>query len=277
MRSMRYEESPACARLLSYYPTVPSFALVRTPEVHYLSQIEWEGPRLDHCCGDGFFAGLVQGEGFEAGVDFSESALGEARARRRADGGPFYGQLERADVSARLPWPDASFALVINNSGLEHVEGVAPALAEIARVLRPGGRFAFTLAGARAFEWWPADLPPGSREAYLKHQPIHNTLGLEAWRGALAAAGLELIDYETHFNRAQTEEILRLDYYYCMHAFIRQPLPLRHRLRRKLPALDKRWVRRLLGGAAWHSWPNEDQGSFYCLTARKQGAGGTAR
>jgi SAM-dependent methyltransferase len=51
-----------------------------------------------------------------------------------------------ADVQ-HLPFPDASFDAVIANHMLFHVEDRPRALAEIARVLRPGGRFCATAIG----------------------------------------------------------------------------------------------------------------------------------
>jgi SAM-dependent methyltransferase len=51
-----------------------------------------------------------------------------------------------ADVHA-LPFPDASFDAVIANHMLFHVEDRPRALAEIARVLRPGGAFRATAIG----------------------------------------------------------------------------------------------------------------------------------
>ena len=45
-----------------------------------------------------------------------------------------------ADISARLPFPDASADLVLSRTALEHVNGVPAAVQEIARTLRPGAR-----------------------------------------------------------------------------------------------------------------------------------------
>lgn len=52
--------------------------------------------------------------------------------------------------AARLPFPDASFDRVICSEVLEHVPDPDAALAEIARVLKPGGRFALSVP-----RWWP--------------------------------------------------------------------------------------------------------------------------
>lgn len=58
----------------------------------------------------------------------------------RGDLQPKSADIERIDLE-QLPFPAASFDYVICNHVLEHVSSVAQALAEVARVLRPGGRF----------------------------------------------------------------------------------------------------------------------------------------
>jgi SAM-dependent methyltransferase len=55
----------------------------------------------------------------------------------------------RADLLS-LPFPDASFDAVIASEVLEHIPADEQALAEIARVVRPGGRVAVTVP-----RWWP--------------------------------------------------------------------------------------------------------------------------
>lgn len=72
------------------------------------------------------------------GVDPTRNQVREARAR---GGGPAYA---RAAAEA-LPFPGASFDAVVACLVFEHIVGVDAAIAEVARVLRPGGRFAFFL------------------------------------------------------------------------------------------------------------------------------------
>jgi SAM-dependent methyltransferase len=55
----------------------------------------------------------------------------------------------RGDVR-RLPFPDESFEVVVAAEVLEHVPDDAAAIAELARVLRPGGVAAVTVP-----RWWP--------------------------------------------------------------------------------------------------------------------------
>ena len=51
----------------------------------------------------------------------------------------------RSEDLTRLTYPDASFDLVLTSETLEHVPDLAAALAEIRRVLVPGGRHIFTI------------------------------------------------------------------------------------------------------------------------------------
>jgi SAM-dependent methyltransferase len=55
----------------------------------------------------------------------------------------------RADLLA-LPFPDAAFDVVIASEVLEHIPADEQAIAEIARVVRPGGRVAVTVP-----RYWP--------------------------------------------------------------------------------------------------------------------------
>lgn len=56
-------------------------------------------------------------------------------------------RVERCDATA-LPFGDGEFDLVVANHMLYHLDDPAPALAEFARVLRPGGRLAAATNGA---------------------------------------------------------------------------------------------------------------------------------
>jgi SAM-dependent methyltransferase len=90
---------------------------------------------LDAGCGTGFQTAILQELGYEAlGVDLSAGLLRIARRRcARA-------RLVQGDVAA-LPWRDETVDLVVScGSTLSFVSDPDRALAEIGRVLRPGGR-----------------------------------------------------------------------------------------------------------------------------------------
>jgi SAM-dependent methyltransferase len=102
---------------------------------------------LDVGCGAGFpLLELAHRLGPGArlvGVDPWAGALARARAKVRAQDAR--GVLLVRGVAERLPVRDASCDLVVSNNGLNNVQDLGAALAECARVTRPGGRLAFTL------------------------------------------------------------------------------------------------------------------------------------
>ena len=72
------------------------------------------------------------------GIDPVWAQLDTARLR---DGGPAYARA----AAAALPFGDGSFDAVVACLVFEHIEDADAALAEVGRVLRPGGRFLFFL------------------------------------------------------------------------------------------------------------------------------------
>jgi demethylmenaquinone methyltransferase/2-methoxy-6-polyprenyl-1,4-benzoquinol methylase len=89
---------------------------------------------LDACCGTGDLAlASARAGGRVTGVDFSEEML--VRAERKA---PEF-QWVQADAAA-LPFDDASFDVVTVGFGIRNLADLEVGLAELARVLVPGGR-----------------------------------------------------------------------------------------------------------------------------------------
>jgi len=95
---------------------------------------------LDIGCGEGQIARVAQRAGAEFVLGLDPTVAQVVVAARRG-GGPFYG---RAEASA-LPCPDESFDAVVACLVFEHIVDVDSAIAEVGRVLAPGGRFLFFL------------------------------------------------------------------------------------------------------------------------------------
>lgn len=95
---------------------------------------------LDVGTGEGQVARLAVALGSTTvvGIDPTANQVVEAAAR---GGGPTYA---RAGADA-LPFADEAFDAVVACLVFEHIEAVDAAIDEVARVLRPGGRFAFFL------------------------------------------------------------------------------------------------------------------------------------
>jgi SAM-dependent methyltransferase len=95
---------------------------------------------LDVGTGEGQIARRVAGDGapLVVGVDPTIAQLQLAHERGGNVG------YARANADA-LPFPDATFDAVVVCLVFEHIANHEPAIAELARVLEPGGRFAFFL------------------------------------------------------------------------------------------------------------------------------------
>ncbi|QSB17403.1 class I SAM-dependent methyltransferase [Natronosporangium hydrolyticum] len=114
------------------------------------------GRALDIGCGQGRHAFALVRQGLPVvALDWDTDALAEVSdmvaAMRQAGEVPAgAGALAvRGDVR-RLPFPDESFDVVVAAEVLEHVPDDEMAMAELARVLRPGGVAAVTVP-----RWWP--------------------------------------------------------------------------------------------------------------------------
>jgi 2-polyprenyl-6-hydroxyphenyl methylase / 3-demethylubiquinone-9 3-methyltransferase len=109
---------------------------------------------LDAGCGGGLVAkGLTAAGARVVGVDLSAGGLGVARRAAGGVGGgfaPVRGRLER------LPFADGSFDAVVAADVLEHIPDLPAAVAELARVLAPGGSLAFDTINRTAWAWFTA-------------------------------------------------------------------------------------------------------------------------
>ena len=90
------------------------------------------GRVLELGCGEGFVLAALMGT-HKYGIDPSVHALVRARNRSNADCA-----VARAE---ELPFPSASFDLVVSVGVMEHFENPDQASAEVRRVLRPGGHY----------------------------------------------------------------------------------------------------------------------------------------
>jgi len=144
---------------------------------------------LDAACGTGRYAlRLAEAGARVCGVDASEEML--AHAKRKAAEQRLDVDLKLGELSA-LPFADAQFDLVISALAFCHLRDLQPAVSEIARVLRPGGRVVIS-------DFHPFCLLIGWRTAFDRPEArywIENHLNLtEAYVQALLSSGFALTD-----------------------------------------------------------------------------------
>lgn len=111
---------------------------------------------LDVCCGTGASAlpaaRAVGAGGRVIGVDLADRLLELARAKAEAEG-LSWSEFRRADMTS-LGFPDASFDVIVCVFGIFFVPDMEAQVAELWRMLRPGGKLAITT-------WGPSWLAPG--------------------------------------------------------------------------------------------------------------------
>jgi SAM-dependent methyltransferase len=117
--------------------TPSRFDVTRAARMRELLARDVAGRLLDVGCYDGqLIARVAPPHCWLAGVDISLAALRQARARGVRG--------VRAQVEATLPFADACFSTVIAAEVIEHVFDTEAFLADLRRVLAPGGRLLIT-------------------------------------------------------------------------------------------------------------------------------------
>lgn len=169
-------------------------------EIRLLAERAAIGPDvtvLDVCCGIAGPGRLITSElGCRyVGVDYSASAL--QIARHLADGLPC--RFEQARVP---PLPDGPYDVVLVLETMLAFPDKAALLAEVARVLRPGGRFAFTMESG-------APLTARERVRMPDADTVH-LMEMDDLSVALEQAGLHIIREQscTEAHRAAASALL---------------------------------------------------------------------
>lgn len=168
------------------------------------------GAILDIGMGPGRLVEQLASRGWTvSGVDPSEEMVTRARARTPA-------AAERLVLGSTdaLPFGDSSFDAIVGTGVLEYAPDLTAAVAEIARVLRPGGRAVLSLPNPRALYalWKGRVVYPAARVAGrlgLRSRPPRVTgppsFGLASLEARLATAQLAVRDVEyTSFIVAPT-------------------------------------------------------------------------
>ena len=183
----------ASSLLFEHVRDLPFFrGLLRAIESRAYQQVQFESPVLDLGCGDGHFAQVTFADKIAVAIDPLGEHVREAHKRN------IYG-LVTEGTGVNLPFPDGYFASAFSNSVLEHISDPNPVLAELARVVRPGGLFVFCvpndkLLSSLAISQWMEKyklrkLAKAYRYFFNKVSRHYTSENIESWTRRLSDAG----------------------------------------------------------------------------------------
>lgn len=154
-----------------YIPELKALSMIMRSELRWCAealQLEQGGAFIELGCGLGGPGLWIAREtgATVTGIDISPVALTYARARSLSAVGAGRAQYLVADA-ARLPIRDGTYRAALGIDVFQCLSDKPSVLAEVARVLRPGGRLAFTTRGRRA-----PDTPGVSDRFVADHEPL---------------------------------------------------------------------------------------------------------
>jgi SAM-dependent methyltransferase len=190
--------------LWRHLQSLPYFrAMVRAVEDSFYQGLDLPEPVLDLGSGDGHFASVAFSRPLTVGLDPWWQPLRESR------GFHAYRVLVQAD-GGKMPFSNGYFASAVSNSVLEHILHVDEVLAEVGRVIRPGGCFIFCvpnhrfpqlLLGRRIFQsiHWKggADWYSAIFNRISRHQHCDS---YEVWQRRLERAGFRVKRHWDYFD-----------------------------------------------------------------------------
>jgi SAM-dependent methyltransferase len=154
--------------MLMAYPAQPATAVWRAVEIGALLRVGIpQGRGLDLGCGDGKLTAVL----FKRASGPPRRLVGIDIDPLETQSAELSGLCEAVHTGAGscIPEESGSFDFVVSNSVLEHIPEIIPVLQEVARVLRPGGRFLFTVPGPGFHAILRGSLLPWvSRQRYLE-------------------------------------------------------------------------------------------------------------
>lgn len=191
----------------------PDHALWKSIEWRLFREYHYAAPVLDLGCGDGLFADLLFDRPLASGIDIRHSRV------RRAARSNVYGVAVTGDATA-MPYANASFATVFSGCAMEHIPPLPRMLAEIQRILQPGGRLITTAPSGYFGEY--LFVPTMLRRAGLgvlaapyaalikRLLTVAHMYHPATWERLLDAAGLELVEARHFLPREATALFDRL-------------------------------------------------------------------
>jgi SAM-dependent methyltransferase len=189
--------------LWRHISSLPYFrGFLRAIEDRFYQEIDLPEPVFDLGSGDGHFASAAFTEKLAVGMDPWVEPTLEAKGRETY-------HLLLLGEGSHIPFPNGSFRSVISTSVLEHIPDIEPVIFEVARILKPGGKFVFCVPNHRFPEllWGRKVLNKfGLRKLAIKYSHFFNKIARHAhtdspsvWADRLNRAGFELLKTWDYF------------------------------------------------------------------------------
>lgn len=218
-------------------PFQPATSIWRATELALIINNPFpQGRGLDLGCGDGTILKRILdhvGPRDVTGIDLDPRETDAARALglyKNVYTGP----------GAEIPEPDDTFDFVFSNSVLEHIPDLPPVFAEVARVLKPGGIFYFTVPSTTFPDLLYGPLLPGAnRAAYnemiRKRIAVEHYFSMKQCADWMKEGGMHLEESIPYFSRKVTrrwEFVARITsgILYQIVGQQKQPIEIQHKL-----------------------------------------------
>jgi SAM-dependent methyltransferase len=222
---------------------------------------------LDFGCGEG---ALVDA-GLALGLEMCGADVFYAGAKARPRGAAVCEIRE-----GRLPFPDATFALVVNNQVMEHVDDLDAVLREIHRVLLPGGMVLSVFPSRDVFREGHIGIPfahwfrPGSRMRFYYTWALR-AAGLGTWKEQAPTArqwAVDKLDWIDRYTRYRTRAEVFAAYGRYFH---NETCELDYICFRLLDRPGRAWIARAVSfpPAAWAAVAVFRKLAFFVIVSRK--------
>lgn len=199
--------SDLLTEFVARYPAQPATAWFRAIEIDELAgaMADVEGLGLDLGCGDGILTDILFNR-----IGKRPTLVGVDPDVLETDAAQSYDFYERIHTcgGADIPEKDATFDFVFSNSVLEHIPDLEPVIAEVGRVLKPGGKFYFTVPCPGFHANLAGSLSGRDRDTYLaeldKRLAHFHYLSELDWEQMCQRNGLTLDSATGYVDKAET-------------------------------------------------------------------------
>jgi len=233
---------------LCVYAFQPATAFWRAVEVDVLKRfMPTAGAALDLGCGDGKLTAILL-EQLPAASLILVGVDGDPDETEQAARFPFYARVHTCWASS-IPEAAQTFGHIFSNSVLEHIQDIEATIAEVARLLKPGGTFTFTVPAPGFHAYLRGPLLSGTtREAYLQEMDRrlahYRYWSVDEWQVLLNRYGLVIEQQAEYFHSGEVrrwETISRFTAGVLYALSGRQRAPIEIQKKSGLRQLQNRW------------------------------------